>query len=133
MEVIPNYINALEDVQKQSKRPGNPIMADNLLLIANNAILLTECPPLAKETWEDLSKDKKDWYACKKMHKKSVQKAKLKKQAVGGQGQFGAAYGTVRQAPQVQQANGPTRSEADLDKYFDSLAAAVTTKKEVLE
>ena len=36
-------------------------------------------------------------------------------------------------APQVQQANVPTRLETDLDEYFDALAADSTTNKWVLE
>ena len=35
--------------------------------------------------------------------------------------------------PQVQQANGPTRSADDMEKYFDALYVALTTRKEVLE
>ena len=35
--------------------------------------------------------------------------------------------------PQAQQENGPTRSAADLEEYFDALTAAATTEKEVLE
>ena len=46
---------------------------------------------------------------------------------------FGAARGKLRQVPQAQQANGLTRLVADLDKYFDSLTAAATTEKGVLE
>ena len=42
MEGIPKHINALEDAQEQSRRAGNPIMTDTLLLIATNAMLLSE-------------------------------------------------------------------------------------------
>ena len=42
MEGIPDYINALEDSQKQSERAGNPITADTLLLIASNNMLSSE-------------------------------------------------------------------------------------------
>ena len=35
--------------------------------------------------------------------------------------------------PPNQQSKGPTRSAADLEEYFDALAAAATTKKGVLE
>ena len=71
------------------------------------------------------------------MYKAANRKAKVKKQDIAGQDQFGAAHVALRQAPQgapqVQQANGPSRSAADLEKYFDALASATTTKKVVLE
>ena len=133
MEVIPEYVNTLEDAQKQSKRAGNPIMADNLLIITTNDILSTENFPPAEKIWEDLSKEKKDWCAWKKMYNVADRKAKVKKKSVGVQDRFGAAHGALTQAPQSQQANGPTMLEADLDEYFDNLSAASTTDKGVLE
>ena len=39
MEAIPEYVNALKDAQKQSKRSGNPITADTLLPIATNSMM----------------------------------------------------------------------------------------------
>ena len=56
-----------------------------------------------------------------------------------GQDQFGAAHGTLRQAPkpdqknQSNQANGPNRLATNLNEYFDALAAVDTTYKTVLE
>ena len=94
---------------------------------------LTDCLPWAGKIWEDLSKDEKEWAAWKNMYKASDRKAKVKKQAIGSQDQFGAAYGALRQASQAQQTNGQTRSEADLGEYFDALAEAATTKKGMLE
>ena len=54
MEGITNYVNALKDVQKLSKRVGNPITEYTLLLISTNAMLLMECFLLTKEIWEYL-------------------------------------------------------------------------------
>ena len=42
IESIFKYVNALEYGQKRSKRAGNLITEDTFLLIAKNAILLTE-------------------------------------------------------------------------------------------
>ena len=42
MKGIPKYVNALKDAQKRSKRSGKPITEETLLLIAKNAMLLTE-------------------------------------------------------------------------------------------
>ena len=52
---------------------------------------------------------------------------------MGGQDQFGAAHGVLRQAPEPYQANGPNISATDLDEYVDALAAAATTEKTVPE
>ena len=41
-EGIPKYINTIKYAQKQSRRAGKPITVYILLLIAMNAILLTE-------------------------------------------------------------------------------------------
>ena len=60
MEGIPEYIDTLEDPQKQSKRVGNTITADTLLLRASNAILLSESFQQADESWEDMTKSEKD-------------------------------------------------------------------------
>ena len=67
------------------------------------------------------------------MYKSADHKAKVKKQAVGGQDQLCAAQGALRQAPEPYQVNGPTRSATDLDKYFYALATAYTTENTVLE
>ena len=42
IEVFPEYINPLQDAQKQSKREGNPITEDALLLIVSNAMLTSD-------------------------------------------------------------------------------------------
>ena len=47
----------LEDAQKRSKRAGNPITEETLLLIATNTMLSTERFPQADEIWEDLTKN----------------------------------------------------------------------------
>ena len=60
MNGIPDYINALEDAQKQSKRSGNPTTADTLLLIATNAMLSSDFFPRARKIWEDLNKEEND-------------------------------------------------------------------------
>ena len=59
MEGIPKDVNALEDAQKRSKRAGNPITEDTLLLIATNAMLSMERFYRADEIWYDLPKKEK--------------------------------------------------------------------------
>ena len=96
-------------------------------------MLLNERFSLVDKIWEDISKEKHDWASWKKMYKESDRNSRVKKQSVGGQDQFGASHSALSQVPQSQQSNGPTKSATDLDKYFDALAAAVTTEKWVLE
>ena len=89
-------------------------MTDTLLLIASNDMLSSDNFPQYYKSLEDLSKDEKDCSAWKKLYKADDRNAKVKKQAVAGQGQFGVADGTLRQAPQVQQATILTSLEPDL-------------------
>ena len=79
MEGIPKYINALEYTQKQSKRSGNPITEDTLLLIASNAMLVSERFPRSDESWEYLTKSENNWAAWKNMYKAYYHKSKVKK------------------------------------------------------
>ena len=85
-------------------------MAANLLLIATNAMLSAKRFPRANKSWEELSKDKKNWAAWKNLYKEADQKANVKNQVIGGQDQFGAAYGALKQSPSpTHQANSPPR------------------------
>ena len=109
MEVILEYINSIEDPQKKSKREGNPITAATLFLISTIATISTDSFPHSDKIWEDLSKEKEDWYAWKTLYKSSDQKAKVKKKAVGGQDQFGEAHGAFNQSPTpYQKVNVPS-------------------------
>ena len=51
MEEIPDYINKLENAQKQSTRSGNLITDPTLLLFASNAMLRTNRFPRENEIW----------------------------------------------------------------------------------
>ena len=52
MELIPEYVNKLEDAQKQSTQAGNPITDPTFFLLAANAMLRTDRFPWANEIWE---------------------------------------------------------------------------------
>ena len=72
----------------------------------------------------------------KKLYKAVDLKAKVKKEAVRGQYQCGAAHGALKQVlepHQTNQANGTDRLVTDFNEYFDNLAVAATTEKTVLE
>ena len=55
-EGIPEYINMLEDAQRQSGRAGQTIAKENLLLFATTAMLTTERFTRANKDWEDRAK-----------------------------------------------------------------------------
>ena len=53
VEGIPEYINMLEDAQRQAGRAGRAISDDTLLLFASTAMLTSERFPRANDAWED--------------------------------------------------------------------------------
>jgi hypothetical protein len=137
-EGIPEYINALEDAQKRSKRAGadDAFSDHNLIIIATSAMLSTQQYEPTNQKWEDLEEDKKTWARWKKMYKSAEAKAKVRHIATGGNDQFGAAHRAqerpnTSRAPQGAPPSGKTQGE-QLDEYFDALALAATTDQGVL-
>ncbi len=126
-EGVPEYINALEDAQDLWSRADktNPITDGTLVLYASTAFLANQRFPRTNERWEELPKSCKTWAKWKEIYKDAHAKAKVITKAQHGQDQFGAANHVSNQAPQTQ-------GDA-LDEYFDALAAAATTDKNVLE
>ena len=61
MEGIPEYINMLEDAQKQAGRAGRTIANKTLLLFAKTAMLTTEIFPCTYDNWEDCAESDKTW------------------------------------------------------------------------
>ena len=53
LAVIPEYINMLEDAQKQAGQAGQIIADERLLLFASTAMLTTERYPRSNNEWED--------------------------------------------------------------------------------
>ena len=50
---MPEYINALEDAQKQSRRANHNITNATLLRMVTNAMLTTQRFPRVNERWEE--------------------------------------------------------------------------------
>ena len=98
MEVIPTYINMLEDAQKQLNRAGNPITDTTLLLFVSNAMLRTDRFPRSNDIWEDLPSDKRTWARWKTIYRKADMDNKVKKAAKVGQDHFGA-HGAFDKVP----------------------------------
>ena len=90
MEGNPEYINKLEDSQKQSTRVGNPITDPTLLLFAANAMLHTNRFPRANKSWEELPGADRTWARWKAIYQKADMAKKVKKTAQGVQDHCGS-------------------------------------------
>ena len=99
VEGIPEYINMLEDAQRQAGRAGRAILDETLLLFASTVILTSEGFPRANDTWEDGAETDKTWAAWKLAYKQAHAKARVKAQAHGGNTKFGAANSATPQKP----------------------------------
>ena len=58
---IPDYINMLEDAQKQAGRSGRTIVDETLLLFASTAMLTTEKNLRTNNNWEYCVESNKTW------------------------------------------------------------------------
>ena len=65
VEGIPEYINMLEDAQRQAGRAGRAISDETILLFASTAMLTSERFPRANYDWEDRAELDKTWAAWK--------------------------------------------------------------------
>ena len=135
-EGIPEYINALEDAQRRSRRAGDANAFSNtyLVMVATSAMLSTQQFETTNEKWEDLLPEEKTWALWKKMYKSAESKAKVRHIATGGKDQFGAAHRAQERpppAPSGAPPSGKTQGE-QLDEYFDALVMAATTDQSVL-
>ena len=101
VEGIPEYINMLEDAQRQAGRAGRAISNDTLLLFASMAMLTSERFPRANDAWEDRAEPDKTWAACKLAYKQAHAKARVKAQAHGGNTKFGATNSSARPEDQL--------------------------------
>ena len=89
VEGIPEYINMLEDAQRQAGRAGRTITDDTLLLFASTAMLTSERFPRANDDWEERAERNKTWATWKLAYKQAHAKAIVKAQATEGSTKFG--------------------------------------------
>ena len=61
VEGIPEYINMLEDAQRQAGREGRTITDGTLLFLSSTAILTSERLPRANNDWEYQAERDKTW------------------------------------------------------------------------
>ena len=136
IEGIPEYINILEDAQKQAGRAGWIIADETLPLFASRSILTTEQYLWTNNNWEDQSEDQKTCADWKTSYKRAHAKAFVKAQAAEVSVKFGAANAAERILKNIKVAtdkDGNRVGIKSLEGYFDNLAAATTNNKLVLE
>ena len=135
MDSIPQYIEAMERAQKQSKRANNEIGDAMLVNMATKAMLATERFPKANDDWEDLPRDERTWAKWKTLYKAADLKAAVKKKARDAQ--FGGAAPQRKKNVSFQgedtESNGKAVTMDELEGCFDSLANAAVTSKDTLE
>ena len=85
-EVIPEYINALEDAQKMValSNARNTIADGTLMLIASTSIHKPQRFPRANDKWDDLAKGSQTWSTLKVLYKDAHSKARINKIAPKG-------------------------------------------------
>ena len=137
VEGIPEYINMIEDSQRQAGRVGQTITDETLLLLASTAMLTSERFPRANDNWEDRAERDKTWATWKLLYKQAHTKARVKAQATNGSVKFGAANSAAHQeAAHLSLDNKFEEDSGDvktLKGYFDNLAAAAVNEKYVLK
>ena len=129
---IIEYINALEAVQKKSKRGtgNNPITDATLILIATNTMLKTGAHPRTTDKWEVLNVSAQTWDAWKMAYKTADMKERVWRLATDENDAHGALHHTV--SPQGTTIDNLVNKD-DLEDYFDNLDVAATTEEFVLE
>ena len=115
VEGIPEYINILEDAQKQAGRSSQTIADKTLLLFMSTAMLTIERYPQANDDWEDKSEDENTWAHWKNCYKKAHTKARVKSQAAEGAEKFGAANAAKRDLIVCFEKNSGVTTDDDSD------------------
>ena len=136
IEGILDYINMLEDAQKQAGRAGRTIANKTLLFFATTAMLTTERYPRTNNNWEDWAEANKTWADWKTAYKRVHAKARVKAQATEGLDKFGAANAAARVHNTSEVETNHDAYEVgmkSLELYFDNLAATAFNEKSVLE
>ncbi len=138
-EGIPEYINMLEDAQRQALRinENNPITDASVLVIASAALLKDGRFARTSDEWENLSPQQKTWDAWKTMYKAAQGKERVRVKAAGGTNAFGGNNEGAN-AAEEQRSNPPNSDEVaasvgDLEACFDNLANAAKVERTTLD
>jgi hypothetical protein len=140
---VPEYINKLDDAQKKASRAQLPITDEWLAAIATMSLLSAGSFPKLHLDWDGLAPAAKTWTAWKTWALKSQKTTEREQRASGIRGDvFGSAasaiqaHGTTADPHNLLPSTyDPTAQPvlAELDRYLDNMAAAVTNEKAVLE
>ena len=90
-DTIPQYIEALEDVQQKSNHAKIPIDDNTLVMYATRAMLSTEQYPKTNDLWEELNRVDRTWKEWKTTYTKDDRKAIVKRMAADNIEKFGGA------------------------------------------
>ena len=101
------------------------------MIIAHSAMLQSEQYPRANDEWEDMPVADHTWDKWKILYWTAAKKAAIKSKATGGKDLFGSANAATVSPDESEDINPPMG--ANLEGYFDNLAAAAMNEKQVLE
>ena len=134
-DTIPQYIAALEKAQLQAERADMPIPDNYLMMVATEAMLLSERFPRANEDFKDLGTGYTLWAKWCELYTKADMKETIRIQAGGKEAeQFGGAAPGGAGGGKEPPAGCPTPATMeDLEGCFDSLAGVAVTGKGVYE
>ena len=133
-ESIAQYIWVLKEAHQKATRAGTTITYVTPAMIDTKAMLATHHLPRTNEKWEELGRSAQTWGKRKQLYKKSEKQSRVKRQAEGGQDQFGGAVLEARVGGSATPGGRVTPVTIDeLEGYFDSLATAATTGKTMLD
>ena len=135
-EGIPEYINMLEDAQRQALRidENNPITDASVLVIATSAFLKDNRFPRTSEDWEDLPSNRKTWATWKTMYKAAQGRERIRVKAAGGTNSFGGNNeGGANAAVEPPNSDEVAASVGDLEACFDNLANAAKVERTTLD
>ena len=136
VEGIPEYINMLEDAQRQAGQGGHTITDKTLLFFAIMVMLTSKQSPWANDDWEDQAKRDKTWASWKLTYKQAHTKTRFKAQAHESSTKSGAANSAARLESHLPLDNQLERDSSNvktLEGYFNNLSAAATNEKDVLK
>ena len=97
VEGIPEYINMLEDAQRQGSRAGRTIADETLHLFTTTAMLVTEQFLCANDDWEERAEQDNTWLQWKLAYKKAHSQSSIKAQSNEGTAKFGVENSAARQ------------------------------------
>ena len=121
VEGIPEYINILEDAQRQASRAGRTIADETLLLFASTSMLTSERFPRANDDWEEHTERDKKWSQWKTTYKRDHAKARVKRETT----QFVLAFVADTWVRELRDSDS-LYNEVGLKELFSHLQAGCT-------